>query len=381
MRKGSIIIGIVLGLILVGCDPPVDVAPIAPNPTSTNIERGVRIHGMDYTTYIIDSNDVLWSTGANSFGKLGIGTTVNGNTFQKVMTDVKAVYGKNRLLIIRNDNSLWVAGQSSVGDGTNFQRPSPVKVFENVKMAADGDYVSTALVAFVTLDGELYTWGDNTYGQLFNGETTAVDTYSPTFVRNSVKAVYCVQRSTFVIDGNDNLWSVGFETNNTLGNGPAGNTSTPVQILSNVEKVSISTTHALALLKTGELYAWGRKNSGQYGNGETVSSDVPLLIDLENVADISASGEFSVFLLDNGNVLTAGASASTYRLMNSSTTSHPNPTLVKTNAIDIARNYTSTIVLTDEGAVWGAGTNQYGELGVGNNDPVVIPRIIWHDWW
>jgi alpha-tubulin suppressor-like RCC1 family protein len=362
-------------MVLLGCEPPVSQPVSSPKPI-TETSREIRIHSGFFNTYIIDAQDVLWGTGSNEGGRLGIGSFDNQNTFQKIMTDVQDVYGQTKTYVLKNDGSLWGAGLAPIGDGTNLRRPSLVKVFENVKTASFGVSVS----ALVTNTGDLYTWGDNSWGQLFNGETSGERTLLPTYVRGGVKEVVCVLDGIFVIDSNDDLWSAGNDNDGVLGNGAVGTTEVPTLILSNVAKVSATSGHAFALLNTGELYAWGNIGHGQSGDSSSLSYDSPTLFNLDNVVDFEAGDDHSVFLLANGDALTAGTGRD-YRALTASESGVSVPTLVKKNVKDISTLGFGTILLTNDNAVWGAGSNTRGELGTGTFSTVQYPQVIWHDWW
>ena len=83
------------------------------------------------------------------------------------ITDISA--GGSYSLAIKNDNTLWGWGNNSGGllaDGWNAMESGiilyPQKIMDNVKFAVAG----IAHTACIKLDGTMWAWGNNSYGQL-----------------------------------------------------------------------------------------------------------------------------------------------------------------------------------------------------------------------
>jgi alpha-tubulin suppressor-like RCC1 family protein len=144
---------------------------------------------------------VCW--GYNYYGYLGQGTshfssvqtTDNGTpdyvTGLSGVTQVTAE-GYSHSCALKGDGSLWCwgeNGQGQVGTDCSFLpcntqeidfSPAPVRVpLANVKQATTGDLHTCA----ITADGATYCWGQNTRGQLGNGETTTYTAINATPTR------------------------------------------------------------------------------------------------------------------------------------------------------------------------------------------------------
>ncbi len=52
--------------------------------------------------------------------------------------------------------------------------------------------------------------------------------------------------------------------------------------------------HCLALTDRGEVYAWGRNNKGQVGDGSRKKAVAPVKLPLRNIVQIVAGGQFSL---------------------------------------------------------------------------------------
>ena len=85
------------------------------------------------------------------------------------MENVKAIsLGDNHSGAINEDGSLWMWGSNSfgeLGDGTNKDRNTPVKVIENAKAISLGSQYS----GLIKEDGSLWMWGHNGIGELGDG--------------------------------------------------------------------------------------------------------------------------------------------------------------------------------------------------------------------
>ena len=69
---------------------------------------------------------------------------------------------------ITTDGDLYTWGYNSfgeLGDGTTEGKSTPIKIMSDVASVSLGDHHSAA----ITTDGDLYTWGYNYYGQLGDG--------------------------------------------------------------------------------------------------------------------------------------------------------------------------------------------------------------------
>ena len=88
----------------------------------------------------------------------------------------------------------------------------------------------------------------------------------------------------------------------------AATSAAAVAGLSGVTAVSTGNGFFLALLKTGQVEAWGQNNLGQLGNGTTTNSATPVLVKgLAHVTAISAGGFSSLARLAGGTVMAWGS--------------------------------------------------------------------------
>ena len=243
----------------------------------------------------------------------------------------------------------------------------------------DGRFIVVALGGVYgyarTADGEIYTWGDNQFGQLGRGYDNAEFSLNlPSVLRSRnpevdltmVKDIIAVTNYNFLWMEDDSLFGVG--SNNFLSLAcEEGDYSTHVRVELPEKPVDIQTGfgQVLMLTENGEVYAWGRNNSGQVGNGRLLNVKKPYKLPLTNIVQICCGGHFSLALDGDGNLWGWGnneyhtISASKEELILT-------PTYIETGDIRIQSMAAGgfTVALVDEdGAVWTWGRNDLYQLG------------------
>jgi hypothetical protein len=116
-------------------------------------------------------------------------------------------------------------------------------------------------------DGNIYSWGYNSTGQLGHGDTISRST--PTklpedFLKFS--EICCAGYHTLALDSDGGLWQWG---------GGHGDKLNPKKIEISEFFVAIAggLHHSLALTKNGEVFTWGSNNSSQLGHEDSDGSE------------------------------------------------------------------------------------------------------------
>ncbi|KAG5339698.1 RCBT1 protein, partial [Acromyrmex heyeri] len=137
--------------------------------------------------------------------------------------------------------------------------------------------------------------------------------------------------------------------------------------------------HVLALTKEGEVYAWGHNGYGELGIGASnqvvtkpILVTMPILegLGMKRVVDIACGSHHSIALTEDGEVYAwgqnncgqLGSSIST----NQVTPRQVNSVLGGKKVVCISCGQTSTMVVIENGEVYGFGNNGVGQLGIGN---------------
>lgn len=244
--------------------------------------------GADHSLTVME-NGTVWSWGNNNYGQLGAGfgainSGSTGITYHDSPVPVRGLEGivtvaagKGHSLALDENGDVWAWGynaQGQLGDGSKTNRSTAEKVpnFEELNVTAiyAGDWCSFALVD----NGDLWCWGDNTSSKLGNGD--AVDQPIPIQVvlPDKVKAFATPKDADFCLalldDGKVYGW--GYNYYGQLGDGTRTTQKTPVHASTfpgNATAIAVGSGHSLALTAEGHVWAWGRNNYGQLGNGET----------------------------------------------------------------------------------------------------------------
>ncbi|MFO1243529.1 MAG: prepilin-type N-terminal cleavage/methylation domain-containing protein [Rickettsiales bacterium] len=237
----------------------------------------------------------------------------------------------------------------------------------------------------IDTNGELYCWGNNFYGQTGNGTTgngcsTATGNCNiPTKVGTATdwKAVDGDFGHTCGIRGSGELYCWGNNSGGQLGQGNTAASATPILVdgqahnIMDWAKVSVDADilnspkgRTCALRSNGEAYCWGENSNNEIGDGTTTQRNWPTKLEGEGWTDITASDDHACGIRC-GHAYCWGNGANG-RLGNGSTTSATTPTEVSggyTDWISISADGGSTCGIRSNGRAYCWGQNGQGQLG------------------
>jgi alpha-tubulin suppressor-like RCC1 family protein len=185
---------------------------------------------------------------------------------------------------------------------TGYKIPDPV--FGTVDV--DDTYITESQLVDRYVGGTLFTWGQNNYGQLGNGNTTYYSSPIQIGSLTNWKQVSCSINSTLAIKTDGTLWAWGSNTYGSLGNGTITSYSSPIQIgaLTDWKQVVCSIRYSGAIKTDGTLWSWGGNDYGQLGNGNTTHYSSPIQIgSLTNWKQVAPCESYTAFAIKTDGTL------------------------------------------------------------------------------
>ncbi len=326
----------------------------------------------------------FWSWGLNNAYQLGDGTNYIRFTPSPAnnLNSVAAISAGYYHTVVLQSNGVALAWGTNdygqVGDGTHTTRSTPVWIsLYDVTDVAVGVFHSIALKG----DGSVWTWGSNACGQL--GIGTAPETISeiivPTQISglSNVVAVAAGHEHNIAVKSDGTVWAWGKNNYGQLGDGSITNRNAPVQIagIDNAVAVAAGQDHSLVIKSDGSIWAWGCNSNGQVGDGTRTDRNMPVqVIGLSDAVAVSAGGLNSIALTNDGRVWTWGDNNSG-QIGDGTNTSRNTPTQVSglDNVVAITTGFCHAGAIKSDGGIWVWGNNLYGQLGIGNTVDRLTP--------
>lgn len=215
------------------------------------------------------------------------------------------------------DNSLLQLGTDPADLAPDTQRNVPAQLLVASPPSTAYNSSWTAIGAgqahglALQADGTLWAWGANSVGQLGNGATVATFTPVQVISAEGVPYTSLAAGTSHSLAGRTDgtLWSWGNNTSGQLGTGPHPGDTDPLNPQPHAVPAQILTTspasaandwfattaggsHSAALKADGTLWTWGLNDSGQLGNGTTVEANVPTALLEARIAVSPASLSF-----------------------------------------------------------------------------------------
>ncbi|WKU07154.1 hypothetical protein [Micromonospora sp. HUAS LYJ1] len=333
--------------------------------------------------------------GANGSGQLGnyshdnsfvpVSVALPGNMD---MIDMEGGYLHS--VAVTNVGEVWAWGDNAygqLGDGTQTSRSAPVQSLmpagTNAVKVTAGQRHTLAL----TDAGKVFAWGGNNVGQLGIGSTTPATVLTPTLVTfpgsltGTVTQIASHNFHSAALTSTGEVYTWGDNTYGQIGNGTTTRQTSPVKISlpggATATSIAVGAFHTLVVTSTGAAYAWGYNNYGQLGNGTNTNSSVPVAVSLPSgtlLRDIDAGLSHSLAITTAGRALAWGAN-SVGQLGNGTTNAAGLNVPVSVHLpagvelVGIAGGQSHSLAVTTGGQVLAWGLNNYGQLGENNSVP------------
>ena len=179
------------------------------------------------------------------------------------------------------------------------------------------------------------------------------------------------------VNNNSNMNNNGNSGNNGNGNvnnnGNNGNGSNRDNILEDAVSIAAGVDHTVAIKKDGSLWAWGKNDNGQLGDGTTNEKDVSVQIGSDTNWDfISAGGSHTVAIKTDGS-LWAWGNNNDGQLGDDTQENRNVPVRIGFDAdwAFVSAGGNHTLAIKTDGSLWAWGNNSFGQLGDGTSGGVL----------
>ncbi|KAK7274802.1 hypothetical protein RIF29_15901 [Crotalaria pallida] len=326
----------------------------------------------------------------------------------KVVLDVYSIAcGFKHAVLVTKQGEIFSWGYESggrLGQGVeaDVSYPKPIDTLSNVniELVACGDYHTCA----VTYNGDLYTWGDGTHHSGLLGHGNEVSHWIPKKVSGDMEGVHisfvsCGPWHTAIVTSAGQLFTFGDGSFGALGHGDHSSSKIPreVETLKGLRttRVSCGVWHTASVVQVingstelsmhlhcGKLFTWGDGDEGRLGHVDKEPRLVPdcvVALDNENICRVACGHNLTIALTTSGHIYTMGSGdygqlgrpASVGKVLG-----RVEGELAYSFVDDIACGSHHVAVLTSKAEVytWGKGLN--GQLGHGDNDNRNIPTLV-----
>jgi alpha-tubulin suppressor-like RCC1 family protein len=274
------------------------------------------------------------------------------------------------------------------GSGSDAPVPVTVQIPAGVKVTSvrAGCDHSVAL----TSAGTLLAWGDNTFGQVGNGNFKS-PVRKPVSVKlpagTKITAVRAGCEDTIALTKSGSVLAWGQNDTGQLGNGGKKNFATPVTVRIpkgvKIKAITAGCAHNLALATDGPLYAWGSNSVGEIGDGTRTTRRNPVLVKLPGglTATLTSAGCSDSFAVTSEGLYAWGGNSEGELGTQDGINQHAMPTLVPLlfrgtgpgSITSLFAGCDHTIALFSKGAVLAWGDDFYGQLGNDSNATSLKP--------
>jgi alpha-tubulin suppressor-like RCC1 family protein len=270
-----------------------------------------------------------------------------------------------------------------------FFMNKPTKVLIPLSPQLNVQFITSGMdhCLLIDINGICYSCGRNSSGELGLGtEQDLITEFLPINHKEKFKFASCGSSFSIFLTFDGEVYSCGINTLGELGIGKEGDKSiTLKQVIKNDSKplndivyLSSGRNHTLALDKYGSIYSWGINNDGQLGlnniERKYSANRIDLLIKFISIA----SGWSHNYAIDKNNQMYSWGKNSSAQLGFEYEGFIKTPTLI-TSLADVAHIYAGNshgFAKTLNGKIYCIGYNGYSQLGNNTKDSVLKPTLI-----
>ncbi|RYG98561.1 MAG: hypothetical protein EON58_06785, partial [Alphaproteobacteria bacterium] len=339
-------------------------------------------------TYSTATGAILMGSGRNSDSQLGTGPSVPEVLPVQLFAGVAQVAASDdHSLFIKNDGSLWAMGtyRSTINSSASSTTSVTIARTTAEQIATDVTQISVggSHSLFIKSDGALWAFGNNFYGQIGNEAPRRNTNQSlPLQIASGVAQAAAGGNHTLFVKTDGSLWAMGRNNKGQLGDGNSGAT-TALRIARDVTQVAAGFDHSLFIKNDGSLWAMGHNSSGQLGIGSTIDQSLPVQV-ATGVSKVMAGHSHSLFIKNDGSLWAMGSNR--FQQLGDGTAVNRTSPIKMSDGVSSAAaggsnrlGYDSTfgwidvetsshtVFIRNDGSLWATGSNASGQLGDGTS--------------
>ncbi len=285
------------------------------------------------TTLLLTKDGALYGKGDNKNGLIIGAKGEKVEKFTKIETDVSDFsLGECAAALITERKNLYLWGKNTYGQlgiDADEMRHIGGKLASNVKKVV----MTARSVYYLNESGEVYGIGNNAYGQFAKGDLKVRK--AAVKIASGCKDMAAGEDFLMILKKDGTVWTAGNDSLGQLGRKTIEELSEKELEELNKEKEEkkeeeeegkielkksgafgqvelpegvsavYAAGHSAFAVAEGELYAWGENHLGQLGTGNRKNCAAPKAV-YGGVASLSAGGECTLLLLEDGSILGAG---------------------------------------------------------------------------
>ncbi|MBF0451596.1 MAG: carboxypeptidase regulatory-like domain-containing protein [Candidatus Magnetomorum sp.] len=277
-----------------------------------------------------------------------------------------------------------------LGTGSHLNQVRPVPLLSDIYRLSAGENHAAA----ITVDGHVMIWGSNDFSQLGIENILYADTPQALTSLSNIHSLALGSRHSLALDTSGRLWAWGNNYFGQAGTGSQANHSIPALIthdgtnqpLNTIIAITTGFFHSIALDDIGSVWAWGRNDFGQLGDGSFALHHQPMPVknadgsNFQGVVAIASGSNFVLALTNDGDVWAWGDNTSGQLATGSTgvetSLTYPTRVNIPVPCQAIAAGDQHALALTRDGHVLAWGANTYGQLGIGSQLSTTTPTSV-----
>ncbi len=335
----------------------------------------------------VTQQGALYCWGDNTFGQVGDGTNTQRRSPVRIGTATDwffAAVGAFHSCAIKQNGKLYCWGQNSykqLGDGTSSARTSPWLVPDTTELPyLPWDYISLGTAhTCAQKDNGVYCWGDNTAGQLADGSYNS--THLPRKLNVNARSFGVGWDHVCVTAGvTDVPKCAGYNSSGQLGVASPSQSNQLLNANTNLttwDVVAGGGAHSCAVRMAGQrtLHCWGWNAMGQLGVSSAQPGTVYQVGSKTDWLMPAAGATHTCALTQTGELHCWGDNAKG-ALGIGGHYDQSSPQHVGPGYAFVSAGEESTCAVKLDGTLWCWGRNPWGQLGNGSTDESTTPKQV-----